>query len=231
MTSRFHRSNLGVMSPHRMIRSNNPKPTILVSLIARNHANQRLRIGPRSLDQPRSVVVRTVVRGGAWDSTPDGGDAVENAGPCSYAVDDVRFGDLVEKSGSGCGGDRTVAVERRSSYRTVDVMVAFAATVVLGVGNRVLYKLALVPLNRYPFFLAQLATFGYILSHSLSLSPSLNYLCHRYVCIFQFSLLPVSVFLLPLPAPSETKAFFILGHIQRLPSHSLTSHTLVNARI
>ncbi|PWA84855.1 hypothetical protein CTI12_AA155730 [Artemisia annua] len=32
----------------------------------------------------------------------------------------------------------------------------------LGVGNRVLYKLALVPLNKYPFFLAQLATFGYV---------------------------------------------------------------------
>ncbi|PIA60151.1 hypothetical protein AQUCO_00400801v1 [Aquilegia coerulea] len=46
--------------------------------------------------------------------------------------------------------------------RKVDVLVAAAATVVLGVGNRVLYKLALVPLKNYPFFLAQLATFGYV---------------------------------------------------------------------
>lgn len=43
-------------------------------------------------------------------------------------------------------------------------MVAAAAmTVVFGVGNRVLYKLALVPLKHYPFFLAQLATFGYVI--------------------------------------------------------------------
>jgi hypothetical protein len=40
------------------------------------------------------------------------------------------------------------------------VVVAAAAVVVMGVGNRVLYKLALVPLKQYPFFLAQLATFG-----------------------------------------------------------------------
>ncbi|RZC77663.1 hypothetical protein C5167_001852 [Papaver somniferum] len=45
--------------------------------------------------------------------------------------------------------------------RKVEVMLA-AATVILGVGNRVLYKLALVPLKQYPFFLAQLATFGYV---------------------------------------------------------------------
>ncbi|GER40733.1 CRT (chloroquine-resistance transporter)-liketransporter 1 [Striga asiatica] len=44
--------------------------------------------------------------------------------------------------------------------RRAEVMVAAVATVVLGVGNRVLYKLALVPLKHYPFFLAQLATFG-----------------------------------------------------------------------
>ncbi|KAL5720126.1 Protein clt1 [Ranunculus cassubicifolius] len=46
--------------------------------------------------------------------------------------------------------------------RKVEVLIAAAATVVLGVGNRVLYKLALVPLKQYPFFLAQLATFGYV---------------------------------------------------------------------
>lgn len=49
-----------------------------------------------------------------------------------------------------CGG-----VDRRT-----EVVVAALATVVLGVGNRVLYKLALVPLKHYPFFLAQLATVG-----------------------------------------------------------------------
>lgn len=35
-----------------------------------------------------------------------------------------------------------------------------AVTLVLAVGNRVLYKLALVPMKEYPFFLAQVNTFG-----------------------------------------------------------------------
>ncbi|KAL6564834.1 Protein clt1, chloroplastic [Orobanche minor] len=60
-----------------------------------------------------------------------------------------------------------MAVAKRGNDEGVDrrgkVMVAAAATVVLGVGNRVLYKLALVPLKHYPFFLAQLATFGYVI--------------------------------------------------------------------
>ncbi|KAG8079107.1 hypothetical protein GUJ93_ZPchr0007g3509 [Zizania palustris] len=44
----------------------------------------------------------------------------------------------------------------------MDVAIAAAAVVVLGTGNRVLYKMALVPLREYPFFLAQFATFGYV---------------------------------------------------------------------
>ena len=35
-----------------------------------------------------------------------------------------------------------------------------AAAVAFGVLNRVLYKMALVPLKNYPFFLAQLTTIG-----------------------------------------------------------------------
>ena len=43
----------------------------------------------------------------------------------------------------------------------MEVALATAAVVAMGTGNRVLYKLALVPLRQYPFFLAQFATFGY----------------------------------------------------------------------
>ncbi|XP_062210240.1 protein CLT2, chloroplastic-like [Phragmites australis] len=43
------------------------------------------------------------------------------------------------------------------------IAAAVAATVVLAVMNRVLYKLALVPMRNYPFFLAQFTTFGYVL--------------------------------------------------------------------
>ena len=52
---------------------------------------------------------------------------------------------------------------RESGNRLAEVMLAAAVTVVMGAGNRVLYKLALVPLRNYPFFLAQLATFGYFI--------------------------------------------------------------------
>ncbi|XP_077216768.1 CRT (chloroquine-resistance transporter)-like transporter 2 [Tasmannia lanceolata] len=39
---------------------------------------------------------------------------------------------------------------------------ASAITVLLAIINRVLYKLALVPMKQYPFFLAQVTTFGYV---------------------------------------------------------------------
>ncbi|KAJ3675599.1 hypothetical protein LUZ60_004641 [Juncus effusus] len=42
------------------------------------------------------------------------------------------------------------------------VVLASMATVLLAVTNRVLYKLALVPMQGYPFFLAQITTFGYV---------------------------------------------------------------------
>lgn len=69
---------------------------------------------------------------------------------CSCAVGDLQG---VEDSVESCG--------KSGGNRRAEVLVAATATVVLGVGNRVLYKLALVPLKQYPFFLAQLATFGY----------------------------------------------------------------------
>ncbi|CAA2991231.1 CLT2, chloroplastic [Olea europaea subsp. europaea] len=43
------------------------------------------------------------------------------------------------------------------------VIACSTVTVALAIANRVLYKLALVPLKEYPFFLAQLTTFGYVL--------------------------------------------------------------------
>ncbi|KAG8369173.1 hypothetical protein BUALT_Bualt15G0123700 [Buddleja alternifolia] len=46
--------------------------------------------------------------------------------------------------------------------RKLAVMACSFVTVALAIANRVLYKLALVPLKEYPFFLAQLTTFGYV---------------------------------------------------------------------
>ncbi|DBB00299.1 TPA: hypothetical protein ACH3X1_014123 [Trebouxia sp. C0004] len=42
------------------------------------------------------------------------------------------------------------------------IALSILAVVVFGVANRVLYKMALVPLGNYIFFLAQLQTFGYV---------------------------------------------------------------------
>nr|GMD67466.1 protein CLT3, chloroplastic-like [Ipomoea batatas] len=74
---------------------------------------------------------------------------------CWCAVGDLQG---VEDSVESCG--------KSGGNRRAEVLVAATATVILGVGNRVLYKLALVPLKQYPFFLAQLATFGYVIVYS-----------------------------------------------------------------
>ncbi|XVE95162.1 hypothetical protein REPUB_Repub02eG0072600 [Reevesia pubescens] len=42
------------------------------------------------------------------------------------------------------------------------ITICSAVTITLAVANRVLYKLALVPMKEYPFFLAQFTTFGYV---------------------------------------------------------------------
>ena len=58
----------------------------------------------------------------------------------------------------------------------MEAALAAAAVVAMGTGNRVLYKLALVPLREYPFFLAQFATFGYS-SSLLICSPLIDQRC------------------------------------------------------
>ncbi|XP_019434656.1 PREDICTED: protein CLT1, chloroplastic [Lupinus angustifolius] len=88
-----------------------------------------------------------------WERSDD----VSN-GPCSYAVGDRRVEDLAADGGN----DEAVGVCEEGN-KAVKVAVAAGVTVVMGVGNRVLYKLALVPMKQYPFFLAQLATFGYVI--------------------------------------------------------------------
>lgn len=105
-----------------------------------------------------------------------------------YAVDNLSSltteEEEEEKSESESDQDRTAEMEseeeeeengekknkKMDQSQTVKVAVAAAVTVVMGVGNRVLYKLALVPLKQYPFFLAQLATFGYFVSSLLFFS-------------------------------------------------------------
>ncbi|XP_012838846.1 PREDICTED: crt homolog 1-like [Erythranthe guttata] len=49
-----------------------------------------------------------------------------------------------------------------ANKRKLSIVVCSAVTVSLAIANRVLYKLALVPMKEFPFFLAQLTTFGYV---------------------------------------------------------------------
>lgn len=65
----------------------------------------------------------------------------------------MRVAAAASDSGGGgdCGGGSGTGITA-----------AAAATVVLAVMNRVLYKLALVPMKNYPFFLAQVLTFGQV---------------------------------------------------------------------
>ncbi|KAL2893074.1 Protein CLT2 chloroplastic, partial [Bienertia sinuspersici] len=49
-----------------------------------------------------------------------------------------------------------------SKSSTKTVIFWSTVTAVLAIANRVFYKLALVPLQNYPFFLAQFITFGYV---------------------------------------------------------------------
>ncbi|KAK4773564.1 hypothetical protein SAY87_028583 [Trapa incisa] len=96
--------------------------------------------------------VTCTVRVSAWECWEGGKERKQKAGPCLYAIGDSEADRAVEIGRVwGRGVDK----------RTVEMAIAAAATVVLGVGNRVLYKLALIPLKQYPFFLAQVATIGY----------------------------------------------------------------------
>nr|GEV24691.1 protein CLT1, chloroplastic-like isoform X1 [Tanacetum cinerariifolium] len=75
---------------------------------------------------------------------------------CAYALHDKP--EVINDE----DGENEVVDSGELRRRKVAVVVAAVVTMGLGVGNRVLYKLALIPLNKYPFFLAQLATFGYV---------------------------------------------------------------------
>lgn len=84
----------------------------------------------------------------------------------SFSGRDQRLLPAVRRIGAKAGGSELSAAAEEQEWRcerkkkNAKVVAAAAVTVVLGVANRVLYKLALVPLKHYPFFLAQFATVG-----------------------------------------------------------------------
>ncbi|KAL5582675.1 hypothetical protein UlMin_015117 [Ulmus minor] len=154
MTSCFHRLAAGAVAD-RTICIRPPPRAADVSRLPRDFAEQRREIGLRSRPpktEKHLRAVEAVGAGGAWERSDDAEG--EKVVACSYAIGDQR---------AAAAEERIEFEAAESGNRAVEVAVAAAVTVVMGVGNRVLYKLALVPLKRYPFFLAQLATFGYVI--------------------------------------------------------------------
>lgn len=160
MTSCYGRFTGGYAVSYRLPQSRKPSRAAVISFHLRNlTTNQRPELFLRSSKRNNLYIVATATAAASAAGERSGGH--EGAGACSYSV-----GDLVDLTTSS---QRAVVNDERSYGRRVEVLVAAATAVALSVGNRVLYKLALVPLKHYPFFLAQIATFGYSLIFSLLL--------------------------------------------------------------
>ncbi|KAL4324359.1 hypothetical protein GQ457_11G019070 [Hibiscus cannabinus] len=146
MTSCYRRLTIGPTALNIQVQPPKSRHPVEIPVFPPRSYNNQFSFGIalRSRNAGRVQAVRP-------EGRSEGGDDAEKVGPgpgpgrCFYSVE-----------------DRTVEVEKGERTRAVEVVVAAAMTVVFGVGNRVLYKLALVPLKHYPFFLAQLATFGYV---------------------------------------------------------------------
>ncbi|XP_078178820.1 CRT (chloroquine-resistance transporter)-like transporter 1 isoform X1 [Carex rostrata] len=129
---------------------------------------------PRSVPKPRScfhpyssisnhIPTTNSINAGGVQSLPSIGRTIRR----SHDTVAIRWSPQVRRSTEvNCysavrtSPDDVAAAERRGA--AVQIAIAASATVVLGTANRVLHKLALVPLKEYPFFLAQFATFGYV---------------------------------------------------------------------
>ncbi|XP_021743760.1 protein CLT2, chloroplastic-like [Chenopodium quinoa] len=77
--------------------------------------------------------------------------------PFSPSFSNTQFKFRVNASSS-----KPVSSSSSKSSSTKSIVFWAIVTAILAVSNRVFYKLALVPLQNYPFFLAQFITFGYV---------------------------------------------------------------------
>ncbi|CAO2826288.1 unnamed protein product [Amaranthus hypochondriacus] len=74
----------------------------------------------------------------------------------SFSNTRLKFNFIVSASSN------PVSASSKTKSTTKSILFWSTITAVLAVANRVFYKLALVPLKNYPFFLAQFITFGYV---------------------------------------------------------------------
>lgn len=77
-------------------------------------------------------------------------------------------------------GDAPLSVSS-SSKKKVAVVAWSVLTLAVAVANRVLQKLALVPMKDYPFFLAQLNSFAYVFNINILLLHLIFYIRSKYI--------------------------------------------------
>lgn len=148
MATSSRRLTIGLTASISSVQSHSANRPQSISLIRRNHITCR-RLPSIVPSSRRRWIIETVPPAKSWDGSDDGAEAkIRKPCVCGYAIGD---NDIEGSSGHVVNGDHA---------KTVEIMIWAAATAALGVGNRVMYKLALVPLKQYPFFLAQLSTFG-----------------------------------------------------------------------
>ncbi|CAA7039830.1 unnamed protein product [Microthlaspi erraticum] len=149
MATTSRRLTTGLIASISSVQSHSANRPQSVSLIRRNHINRRL---PSIARTSTRWLIEAVPPARSWDGSDDGVEAeIKKPGVCGYAISENEI--------EGSGDDHVVDGEHA---KTMEIVIWAAATAALGVGNRVMYKLALVPLKHYPFFLAQLSTFGYV---------------------------------------------------------------------
>ncbi|CAH2072946.1 unnamed protein product [Thlaspi arvense] len=153
MAATSRRLTTGLIASISSVQSHSAIQPQTISLIRRNNHISRRRLPSSIAPSSKRWIIEAVPPARSWDGSVDGGaEAADSKKPgvCGYAISDNEIG------GSG---DHVVG---GAHVKTTEIVIWAVATAALGVGNRVMYKLALVPLKHYPFFLAQLSTFGYV---------------------------------------------------------------------
>ncbi|CAE6097550.1 unnamed protein product [Arabidopsis arenosa] len=147
MATTSRRFTTGLTASITSVQSHSANRSQSISLIRRNHIDPRL---PPILRSSRRWIIQAAR---SWDGFDYGAETeIKKPGACGYAIGDNEM-----------EGSSTVHhVINGEHVKTAEIVIWAAATAAFGVGNRVMYKLALVPLKEYPFFLAQLSTFGYV---------------------------------------------------------------------
>ena len=87
-----------------------------------------------------------------------------------YANDSVSTGEISRtRDDNDDEEEEELKPEKKKTGNAVEIALAVGCVIVTAVLNRILYKMALVPLGNYVFFLAQFQTFGYVIVYALVL--------------------------------------------------------------